>query len=309
MKKTLLALSVLFASSTAFATQATLEQEESIKASGTAMLGAYSHSGLEDKVYNGGATGVDIQVDYRQGNFVAQYGVEVDLDNNHEVEDATYTTTDAWIGYQTEAGLISVGARGDSALDAIDAAHDKTVEFGYSVNDASDVGSFVKFEGKKNVIQYGVSYYEDRNNDDENLTGMNGYIGYVGPKLMVNVGMEMNNAKLPGSIESIYMVNTSYQFGAVGLGASYGYETLKQAEDREVFGVSAGYNLSEVAYIGAGYHFADGERDAVNVGGKYYVTPRFTAMFDLAVSVSDEAKDVGTKSGDVQTFARLDYKF
>lgn len=313
MKKTLLALSLALASTTAFAQQATLESEETIKAYGTAMMGAYGDTGSDDRLYNGGATGVDVFVDYRNGNFIAQYGVEADLDQDHSMDDATFNTIDAWFGFVTPAGNLTAGVRGDSALDAVDASGDVTVEFGNSVEDANDVGSFVKLEGKQGFLQYGVSYYGDRNVDEHNVNGMNGYVGYVGQQLTVNVGMEMNEGVDVGEVEDIYLIASTYKLGNATFGASYGHEVHNGADDHSNVGITAGYNLTEKAYVAAGYFYETDTRNALNAGGKYQFTPRLSGMVDVAVTVADHEADgevgVTRDAGDVQTFARLDYKF
>lgn len=299
MKKSLLALAIL-ASGSAYAV------ESNLSASGVLMGGFYTDTSGEFK--NNGATGMDLFVDYNSGNWKAQYGVEMDLQDqagDHSIEDVKFTTIDAWIGYEFSLGTLSGGLRGDSAVDAVDAYADLTVEFGNSPNDASDVGSFIKFEDTKGSFVYGISPYADRNADSSDVVGMNGYVGYRGEGIGSNFFFEINDNTSIDGVKEIVGINTVISAGSFGLGLSGALETRTDNTERASYGVTMGSNLSQKLYVAGGYHFADESRDTVNFGGKYFFTPRLTGLVDVAYHLSDEAGK--QYDGEVETFVRLDY--
>ena len=300
MKKSLIALA-LIASGSAVAT------ESNISASGVLMSGMYMD--VNGDIKNNGATGADLFVDYSNGNWKAQYGVEIDIEDHnrdHSLEESNFNTIDTWIGYQFGPGLLSAGLRGDSALDSVDAFYDMTVEFGNSPSDASDVGSFLKFENQQGKLVYGVSAYTDRNLYSSDVTGMNGYIGFRGSNLGMNVGFEVNeNTNYFDGVKEIFLINGLYMVGKAGIGATYSLETGIGGGDRTSYGITAGTNLTEKFYFGTGYHFSEFSRDTVNLGGKYFFTPRLTGLADVAYHLSDEAGSA--YDGEFEMFVRLDY--
>lgn len=305
MKK--LALATLIASTfttTAFAAQ---EAESRLTASGVLSAGGYTTT--DGKFINGGATGADLTVEWNKGNWAVQYGMEADLQDEHakhSLDSANFETIDAWVGYKFgDAGTLKAGFRGDSALDNVDSYYDHTIEFGYGLNSASDVGSFISFEKNEGTAVYGVTMYADRNTNKSDVVGFNGYVGLRGEKGGMNVGFEVNDKTNPEGVKEIVMVNGSYSLGKVNLGATASLETRTDGSNRAQYGITSGMDLNDKFYIAAGYHIADEARDTVNAGGKYQITPHLTGLFDVAYHVCDEA-GAGMK-GETEVFFRLDY--
>jgi len=327
MKKTALAVALSFVAGSAVAAEALSGDQFTV--SGEFALGGYYQTDRkeggavnnveqqkDEEFYNGGVTGFDIFADYENGNIVGKFGGEFDVEDDYGTSDSTFTITDTWIGYKTGAGVASIGYANDTALDAVDGAADKTIEFLWSPNDASDARQVVKFEGDKEGVKYGISYFGDRNyhedgEEGERQSGYNGYIGYENETFMVNLGYE-DNDETEGSTDKLYLVNGAINLGAVGIGATFAEEEFADGKKVKMYNTSVGYTL-DALYLGAGYVTIEDTREAVNFGGSYAFTDNFTALVDIAYHVSDEgynsATGVGVEKGDIESFLKLAYAF
>lgn len=329
MNKTALAAALSLVTGSAFAVEALSGDQFTV--SGEFALGGYYQtdrkeggqvnndpSAKKEEFYNGGVTGFDIFADYENGNIVGRFGGEFDLDQNYGSSEATFTITDTWVGYKTNLGVASVGYANDTALDAIDGAADQTIEFLWSPNDASDARQVVKFEGDKEGVKYGLSYYGDRNYHDDNVdeeaerqSGYNGYLGYENEVFLLNLGYEDNNED-EGSTDKLYLVNGAVKLGSVGIGATLAEEQFADGKKVKLFNTSVGYTL-DALYLAAGYVTIEETREAVNFGGSYAFTDNFKALIDIAYHVSDEGYDStkgeGVQKGDIESFVKLAYAF
>lgn len=308
MKKTALAVALSLVAGSAVAAEALSGDQFTV--SGEFAAGGYSDSSrTDDEVYNGGVTGFDIFADYENGNIVGKFGGEFDIEDDYGTSDSEFTITDTWVGYKTGFGVISAGYANDTALDAIDGAADQTIEFLWSPSDASDARQVVKFEGDKEGFKYGISYFGDRNYDNEDRQGgYNGYLGYENETFMVNAGYEDNDEQ-EGSTDKLYLVNGAVKLGAVGIGATFAEEEFADGEKVKLYNTSIGYSM-EALYLAAGYVSVEERREAVNFGGSYAFTDNFSALVDIAYHVSDEGKVInGWEKGDVESFVKLAYAF
>lgn len=314
MKKSILATTIAASMVSAAAFAADTTQESSLTASGKLTVGGYYHTQPEDNNFvSSGATGMDIFVDWKQGNWSAQYGVELDIHETgtkvHAIDELHAATIDAWVGYDFGFANVRAGFAGDSALDDVDAFYDKSVEFAYGLNDANDVGTFVTIDKTDGTFVYGLTAYADRGLAKADQAGANGYVGYRGDALALNVGFEVNDST--SYIKEIGMVNGTYQLGALGLGASYGFETNNNGSERNMYGATAGVSMGEKVYVGGGYHFVECYEDslshtghnAANLGAKYFFSDNLVGLFDVQHHVGDE----GGKDGETDVFLRLDY--
>ncbi|MGD8111173.1 porin [Vibrio sp. TRT 17S01] len=309
MKKTAVALALALSTSSAVAVEAL--SGDQFKVSGELALGGYSDSSetvAGRDVYNGGVTGFDIFADYENGNIVGKFGGEFDLEDDYGTSDAEFTITDTWVGYKTSYGVFSVGYANDTALDAVDGAADQTIEFLWSPSDASDARQVVKFEGALQGVKYGISYYGDRNYDnDERQGGYNGYVGYENEMFMVNFGYEDNDGK--GSTDTLYLTNGVIKLGDAAIGATFAEEKFKNGDKVKLYNTSAGYTM-DALYLAGGYVLVEDRREAVNFGGSYAFTENFSALIDIAYHISDEGKVVNkVEKGDVESFVKLAYTF
>ncbi|NOH62930.1 porin [Vibrio sp. RE88] len=266
----------------------------------------------DEEFYNGGVTGFDIFADYENGNIVGKFGGEFDVENDYGTSDSTFNITDTWVGYKTGAGVVSAGYANDTALDAVDGAADQTIEFLWSPNDASDARQVVKFEGDKEGIKYGISYYGDRNYEgSDSQAGYNGYLGYENDTFMVNFGYEDNDED-QGDTDKLYLVNGSVKLGSVGIGATFAEEEFASGKKVKMYNTSAGYTI-DALYLAAGYVTIEDTREAVNFGGSYAFTDNVTALVDVAYHISDEGFNsttgVGAEEGDIESFVKLAYAF
>ncbi|KLN63142.1 porin [Vibrio sp. VPAP30] len=323
MKKTALAVALSLVAGSAVAAEALSGDQFTV--SGEFAIGGYyqedrKENGAvnnveqqkDEEFYNGGVTGFDIFADYENGNIVGKFGGEFDVEDDYGTSDSTFTITDTWVGYKTGAGVASIGYANDTALDAVDGAADKTIEFLWSPNDASDARQVVKFEGDKEGVKYGISYFGDRNYEGtDRQSGYNGYLGYENETFMVNLGYE-DNDETEGDTDKLYLVNGAVNLGAVGIGATFAEEEFADGKKVKMYNTSVGYTL-DALYLAAGYVTIEDTREAVNFGGSYAFTSNFTALVDIAYHVSDEgynsATGVGAEKGDIESFLKLAYAF
>ncbi|MGF1753747.1 porin [Vibrio makurazakiensis] len=320
MKKTAVAVALSLVTGSAFAVEALSGDQFTV--SGEVAVGGYYDSSLnDDEVYNGGVTGFDIFTDYENGNIVGKFGGEFDIENDYGTSQSTFTITDTWVGYKTDLGVASIGYANDTALDAIDGAADQTIEFLWSPSDASDARQVVKFEGNKEGLIYGISYFGDRNYHDENSAepaikqdGINGYLGYGTEVFTVNLGYE-DNGKAEGHValadqtDKLMIVNGTVTSGDFGIGATFGEEEFADGTKVQLVNTSVGYTMEQV-YLAAGYVIVEDTREAVNVGGSYAFTNNFSALVDIAYHVSDEGKVKNNiEKGDLESFVKLAYSF
>ncbi|OAJ95917.1 porin [Vibrio bivalvicida] len=323
MKKTALAVALSLVAGSAVAAEALSGDQFTV--SGEFAIGGYyqedrKENGAvnnveqqkDEEFYNGGVTGFDIFADYENGNIVGKFGGEFDVEDDYGTSDSTFTITDTWVGYKTGAGVASIGYANDTALDAVDGAADKTIEFLWSPNDASDARQVVKFEGDKEGVKYGISYFGDRNYEGtDRQSGYNGYLGYENETFMVNLGYE-DNDETEGDTDKLYLVNGAVNLGSVGIGATFAEEEFADGKKVKMYNTSVGYTL-DALYLAAGYVTIEDTREAVNFGGSYAFTSNFTALVDIAYHVSDEgynsATGVGVEKGDIESFLKLAYAF
>lgn len=310
MKKTAVAFALSLVTGSTFAAEALTGEQFTV--SGELAAGFYSDSSrTEDEVYNGGVTGFDIFADYENGKIVGKFGGEFDVEDDYATTDSTFTITDTWVGYKTGFGIASVGYANDTALDAVDGAADQTIEFLWSPSDASDARQVVKFEGEKEGIKYGISYFGDRNYESlDAQSGFNGYVGYATETFSINAGYEDNDQK-EGSTDKLYLVNGTVTVGEIGLGATFAEEEDSAGLKTKLVNASAGYSMAEL-YLAMGYVKVEDIREAINVGGSYAITENFTALVDIAYHISDEGyvtANKGWEKGDVESFVKLAYAF
>ncbi|USD33407.1 MULTISPECIES: porin [Vibrio] len=326
MKKTVLAVALSLITGSAVAADALSGDQFTV--SGEIAVGGYYQTDRkevneevnnfdkqkDEEFYNGGVTGFDIFADYENGNIVGKFGGEFDVENDYGTSDSTFTITDTWVGYKTGAGVVSAGYANDTALDAVDGAADQTIEFLWSPNDASDARQVVKFEGDKEGVKYGISYYGDRNYTDdsaeeERQPGYNGYLGYENDTFMVNFGYEDNDED-KGTTDKLYLVNGSVKLGSVGIGATFAEEEFADGKKVKMYNTSAGYTI-DALYLAVGYVTIEDTREAVNFGGSYAFTDNVTALVDVAYHISDEGYSlgVGAEEGDIESFVKLAYAF
>ncbi|MGY3686541.1 porin [Vibrio coralliilyticus] len=327
MKKTALAAALSLVAGSAVAAEALSGDQFTV--SGEIAVGGYYQTDRkengavnnierqkDEELYNGGVTGFDIFADYENGNIVGKFGGEFDVEDDYGTSDSEFNITDTWVGYKTGAGVVSAGYANDTALDAVDGAADQTIEFLWSPNDASDARQVVKFEGDKEGVKYGISYYGDRNYTDgsaeeERQPGYNGYLGYENDTFMVNFGYEDNDED-KGTTDKLYLVNGSVKLGSVGIGATFAEEEFADGKKVKMYNTSAGYTI-DALYLAAGYVTIEDTREAVNFGGSYAFTDNVTALVDIAYHISDEGFNsttgVGAEEGDIESFVKLAYAF
>lgn len=308
MKKTAVAVALSLVTGSAFAVEALSGEQFTV--SGEFAAGGYSDSSRsDDEVYNGGATGFDIFADYQNGNIIGKFGGEFDIEDDYGTSDSEFTITDTWVGYTTGFGVISAGYANDTALDAVDGAADQTIEFLWSPSDASDARQVVKFEGDKEGFKYGISYFGDRNYDNEDRQGgYNGYVGYANETFTINAGYEDNDEQ-EGSTDKLYLVNGTVTVGNFGVGATFAEEEFADGEKVQLANTSIGYSM-EALYLAAGYVVIEETREAVNVGGSYAFTDNLTGLVDIAYHVSDKGEiKNGWEKGDIESFVKLAYAF
>ena len=308
MKKTAVAVALSLVAGSAVAVEALSGEQFTV--SGEFALGGYTDSNREGRnAYNGEITGFDIFANYENGNIVGKFGGEFDLEDDYGTTDATFTITDTWVGYKTNLGTASVGYANDTALDAVDGAGDLTIEFLSSPSDASDARQVVKFEGDKEGVKYGISYYGDRNYDSlDRQGGFNGYLGYENETFLLNAGYENNDEK-EGETDELYLVNGVLKSGAMAIGATYAEEKLANGTKVDLYNTSVGYSM-DALYLAAGYAKVEDRREAVNLGGAYSFTENFTALVDVAYHVSDEGEALkGREKGDIESYFKLEYAF
>lgn len=312
MKKTAVAIALSLVAGTATAVEALSGEQFTV--SGAIAVGGYTDSSREGRnAYNGGATGFDIFANYENGNIVGQFGGEFDIEDDYGTSDSKLTITDTWVGYKTDFGTASIGYANDTALDAIDGAADQTIEFLWSPDDASDARQVVKFEGNKEGVKYGISYYGDRNyknNSAERQSGWNGYVGFENDQFAVNAGYEDNNHSAYNtndyiSVDSLYLVNGVAKMGQFAIGSTFAEAKLLNDQKIKLYNASAGYSMDEL-YLAAGYVKVQNTREAMNFGGSYAFSENTTAMVDIAYHLADLGSH---EKGDIESFFKVAYAF
>lgn len=302
MKKTMIALAVLAAGSTSVMAEDALSGEHfSVKAE--AGIGGYYDS-VSKELYDDWATGLTLKVSYENGNVIGY--VEEDIEFNYstaadgeQIEDGVNTDLDkAWVGYKTEAGVASYGYENDTALDKVDGAGDMTFELGSSAGDASDQFHVIKFQGKADVLAYGISTYTDEENTNR------GYNGYVGAELEgtnIYVGYETNDSDW-----IVYTLSANTKAGSVDLGANVWHQGVDKDGFEKATGyyVSAGLAATEQVYLAAGYKGGEAKPDvdasALNVSATYQATSAVKLGTDVQYDIENEES---------KAFARATYKF
>ncbi|MGX9418697.1 porin [Vibrio sp. WJH972] len=278
MKKSILALAIAtFATPSVFAA-GTFESDIS------GGIGGYYDTDTE-AFYDDWATAVTVSTNYTNGNVVGYF--EMDLEFNWtDDEDASGisndTTTDvdkAWLGYKTEAGVLSYGWENDTALDKVDGAGDQTVEFGSSAGDTSDAFDVIKFEGSSSGVAYGISYFKVGDNTGDSEAGVNGYLGYKADTFAVYAGLEEQDEY------SVTSLSGNASFGAVTVGANAWINDPEGGDEETGIYASAGFAVSDALTLSAGYvaksfDVAD-DYDAINVAASYDVSDVVTVQGDI----------------------------
>lgn len=305
MKKTLVALAIASISSSAFAVSTSSQNSQNedmfafdsmhkdqFSVSGSFGVGGYYDTGSK-AFYDDWATGLTLALNYRNNRVVAY--VETDLmlqyttDNN--VADADAATSawvngidtgpathvdKAWIGFDTGYGIASFGWENDTALDKVDGAGDTTYEFGASAGDASDGFNVVKFQGARDGIAYGISYFETGDDHNDADKGVNGYIGLEREVFNLYAGYE---ARDDDADYEVYTVTGNVKVGALKLGMNSWIEESDSAKNTGYY-VSGGYTVSEDLTIAAGYASSNNELDGqADVDASYI---NIAAMYRIA---------------------------
>ncbi|MFA0552600.1 porin [Vibrio lentus] len=341
MKKTLLALTIAAASTSAFAdvglenAKPTFEfdpmHKEQFSVSGAIGVGGY-YDTKTNAMYDDWATALTLAVSYQNNRLVGYFETDFELnwttdekDNGFGVQNDFATDVDkAWLGYETGVGVLSFGWENDTALDKVDGAGDNTYEFGSSAGDASDAFNVVKFQGATSGFAYGVSYFETKDTDKNekgekvNDKGVNGYVGYESEIVNVYGGYETRD----DADYQVYSVSGNSKIGELDLGVNF---WINEGDDSDLVGkntsnlettgyyLSAGYPVTEQLTLAAGYNAnsttEDGQADKdisrVNVAAMYTLNDRVDMGIDILQDI-----DAG-KGNDEETyvFAAAFYSF
>jgi hypothetical protein len=345
MKKTLLALVVAAASTSAFANVDTQNSKpefefdpmhkDQFSVSGAIGLGGY-YDTASKALYDDWATAVTVATIY-QNNRLRGY-LEIDLEMNYSTDESKTGTesgpaTDvdkAWLGYETDFGLVSFGWENDTALDKVDGAGDNTYEFGSSAGDTSDAFNVIKFEGKTSVFAYGISTFETEDNREDISsesgevvkagaeTGYNGYFGVEQETFKIYAGYETREAG--DEDQEIVSLSGNVNLGAASVGANFwvnDYEVAANTGKTETgFYVSGSYPVTEQLTLAAGYNGvstdfqeagkSDVDMSRVNIAAMYTLNDRVDMGIDILQDI-----DTGDSSVDEETavFAAMFYSF
>ncbi|MEF1230748.1 porin, partial [Vibrio fortis] len=204
-------------------------------------------------------------------------------DNGFGVKNEFNTDVDkAWLGYETDYGVLSFGWENDTALDKVDGAGDNTYEFGSSAGDASDAWNVVKFQGDTSGIAYGISYFETDEDHDAADKGVNGYVGYESEIFNVYGGYETRDE----ADYQVYSVSGNSKVGELDLGVNFWINEGDKSDlvdsnttNLETVGyyISAGYPVTEQLTLAAGYNAnsttedgkLDNDTSSINVAAMY----------------------------------------
>ncbi|WKY59003.1 porin [Vibrio sp. SNU_ST1] len=333
MKKTLLALVVAAASTSAFANVDTQNSKpnfefdpmhkDQFSVSGAIGLGGYYDTKTK-ALYDDWATAVTVATIY-QNNRLRGY-VEVDLELNYSTDEAKKNiqsgpATDldkAWLGYETDFGLVSFGWENDTALDKVDGAGDNTYEFGSSAGDTSDAFNVIKFEGKASAFAYGISTFETDDNREKAETGYNGYFGVEQETYKVYAGYETREAGKED--QEVISLSGNVTLGAASLGANFwvndnetkaktgstdtGYYLSGSYAVTEALKLAAGYNAVETDFQLAGK--ADVDMSRVNIAAMYTLNDRVDMGIDILRDLDTKSADQGNETA---VFAAMFYSF
>jgi hypothetical protein len=343
MKKTLVALAIASVSTSSFAVNTSSQNsqnedmfafdpmhKEQFSVSGSVGVGGYYDTGSK-AFYDDWATGLTLALNYRNNRVVAY--VETDLmlnyttDNNvlskdsvnyewtNSIDTGPATHVDkAWIGFETDYGVASFGWENDTALDEVDGAGDTTYEFGASAGDASDAFNVVKFQGSKNGIAYGISYFETDDDHNDADKGVNGYIGLEQEVFNVYAGYETRDDEKD---YEVYSLSGNMKLGSMTLGLNSWVDQNDEMKNTGFY-FTGGYTLSEDLTIAAGYAFNTNEEDNasdinssyINVAAMY----RISDSADMGIDIKQDlegARVSGNTQYDEEThvFAAAYYYF
>jgi hypothetical protein len=338
MKKTLLALVVAAASTSAFANVDTQNSKpefefnpmhkDQFSVSGAIGVGGYYDTKTK-ALYDNFATAVTVATIY-QNNRLRGY-LEIDLEMNYSTDEAKTNeagldiqsgpATDvdkAWLGYETDFGLASFGWENDTALDKVDGAGDNTYEFGSSAGDTSDAFNVIKFEGKASAFAYGISTFETDDNREKAETGYNGYFGVEQETFKVYAGYETREAGKED--EEIVSLSGNVTLGVASVGANFWVNDLETSTNdgktQTGFYLSGAYPVTEQLTLAAGYNAvttdyqvagkSDEDMSRVNIAATYTLNDRIDMGIDILQDI-----DTGDKTADEETyvFAAMYYNF
>ena len=329
MKKTLVALAIASVSTSSFAVNTSSQNsqnedmfafdpmhKEQFSVSGSVGVGGYYDTGSK-AFYDDWATGLTLALNYRNNRVVAY--VETDLmlnyttDNNvlskdsvnyewtNSIDTGPATHVDkAWIGFETDYGVASFGWENDTALDEVDGAGDTTYEFGASAGDASDAFNVVKFQGSKNGIAYGISYFETDDDHNDADKGVNGYIGLEQEVFNVYAGYETRDDEKD---YEVYSLSGNMKLGSMTLGLNSWVDQNDEMKNTGFY-FTGGYTLSEDLTIAAGYAFNTNEEDNasdidssyINVAAMY----RISDNADMGIDIKQDLEGARIGSSDLQ---------
>jgi hypothetical protein len=333
MKKTLLALVVAAASTSAFANVDTQNSKpefefdpmhkDQFSVSGAIGLGGY-YDTASKALYDDWATAVTVATIY-QNNRLRGY-LEIDLEMNYSTDESKKAiqsgpATDvdkAWLGYETDFGLLSFGWENDTALDKVDGAGDTTYEFGSSAGDTSDAFNVIKFEGKASAFAYGISTFETDDDREAAETGYNGYFGVEQEVFNIYAGYETRENG--NEDEEVVSLSGNVKVGAATLGANFWVNDLETSTNtgktETGYYLSGSYPVTEQLTLAAGYNgvttdsqvagTADVDMSRVNIAAMYTLNDRVDMGIDILqdVDTGDSAKDEET-----YVFAAMFYSF
>ncbi|MEZ8840964.1 hypothetical protein BCV39_09615 [Vibrio sp. 10N.286.55.E10] len=338
MKKTLLALTIAAASTSAFANvglgnaKPTFEfdpmHKEQFSVSGSVGLGGYYDTKTK-AMYDDWATALTLAVSYKNNRVLGYFETDFELNWSTD-ERKTYdkvkkkgikndfgTDVDkAWLGFDTGVGVLSYGWENDTALDKVDGAGDFTYEFGSSAGDASDQYNVVKFQGATSGFAYGVSYFETDDDHDAADKGVNGYVGFESEVVNVYGGYETRD----DADYQVYSLSGNSKIGELDLGVNFWInegadDVAKNTSNLETVGyyLSAAYPVTEQLTLAGGYNansttadgVADKDNSRLNIAAMYTLNDRVDMGIDILQDV-----DAG-KGNDEETavFAAMFYSF
>lgn len=345
MKKTLLALVVAAASTSAFANVDTQNSKpefefdpmhkDQFSVSGAFGLGGYYDTGTK-ALYDDWATALTVATIY-QNNRLRGY-IEVDLEMNYstdeskkDIQSGPATDVDkAWLGYETDFGLLSFGWENDTALDKVDGAGDTTYEFGSSAGDASDGFNVIKFEGKTSAIAYGISTSETDDDREAADSVYNGYVGVESELFNVYAGYETRD----DSDYDVISVSGNSKIGELTLGVNFWINDNQDADsvkdgvwtyngEETGYYLSAGYPVTEQLTLAAGYAatstdyndaaLADNDTSKVNVAAMYTLNENIDMGIDILHQLdAGKTGNIGSRvdaEEETYVFAAMFYNF
>ncbi|GMM88709.1 porin [Vibrio fortis] len=339
MKKTLLALTIAAASTSAFANvglenaKPTFEfdpmHKEQFSVSGAVGVGGY-YDTKTNAMYDDWATALTLAVSYQNNRLVGYFETDFefnwttdDKDNGFGVKNEFNTDVDkAWLGYETDYGVLSFGWENDTALDKVDGAGDNTYEFGSSAGDASDAFNVVKFQGATSGFAYGVSYFETGDDHDTADKGVNGYVGFEHEIFNVYAGYETRDKRDEQDYDVISLSGNA-KLGEFTVGVNYwindgntkalGHTDYIAGKEVTGYYLSGSYPVSDQLTLAAGYNAnsqtadsAANEKDtsSVNIAAMYTLNDRV----DMGIDILQEL-DADTRDEETYVFAAAFYSF